>query len=316
MRAPHRLLEDVTKATIAAMDDDVVIKSLNIKGNRDVVASGIIRRVPIGDGIHINLGYLRGQSAYAARAQGTLGLTIEVRLQGYSTAHQVGRIGPKHEMRPGEYFILGQRDVSEWEIEAPAQEVFKTVSITYSETEITGVRDAGLSAAVDTLFARGQHLHGRSPTILTAMAESLFSLSPEKPFEFLRTRNLAMNILLEAMSHQVQVVPDQPHSDKKITERAESYIAQNLSVALKIDDVARHCRMSTSALKKVFSTVTGRSIGAVMKEKRMLRADQLLRQGVPISDVAQTFHYSAPEAFARAYRSHFGHPPSRARMLR
>ena len=77
MRAPHRLLEDVTKATITAMADDLVIKALDIKGNRDVLASGIIRRLPIAEGIHISLGYLRGQSAYVAQARGTPGLTIE-----------------------------------------------------------------------------------------------------------------------------------------------------------------------------------------------------------------------------------------------
>ena len=316
MRAPHRLLEDVTQATIDAMSDDLIIKTLDIKGKRDVVASGIIRRVPIGDGIHVNLGYLRGQSAYAARAQGSVGLTIEVRLQGHSTARRAGDTGPVHEVRPGEYFILGQKEAVDWEIEAPAQEVFKAVSITYTQEVIEDLGDAGLNAAVDMLFDRGQHLDGPSPTILTSLAAALFSLSPENPFEFLRARNLAMNILLEAMSHQVQANHDMSYSDQQVTERAKSYIRQNLSVALKTEDVARHCRMSASALKKVFRAVTGQPIGAFLKDARMVQADHLLLQGVPISDVAQTLHYSAPEAFARAYRTHFGHPPSQAKSRR
>ena len=313
MRAPHRLLEDVTKATISAMADDLVIKALDIKGNRNVLASGIIRRLPIADGLQINLGYLRGQSAYAARAQGTPGLTVEVRLQGHSTARRVDYIGPKHEVRPGEYFILAQKAPVDWEIEAPAQEVFKTVSITFAEDVITSLGDAGLTAASDMLFAKEQHLHGPSPSSLVALAETLFSLSPERPFEVLRARNLAMGILLEAMSHQVPEAHDPSHADQQVVDRAKTFIRQNLGVALKIEDVARHFRMSASALKKAFSDATGGSIGAFIKEERMARTDQLLRQGVSISDVAQTFGYSAPEAFARAFRTHFGYPPSQVK---
>lgn len=125
-----------------------------------------------------------------------------------------------------------------------------------------------------------------------------------------------MSVLVEAMSHQVPGHASIADSTMQVIDRAHRFIHQNLGADVTVDDVARHCRVSTSSLKNAFRSAGKEQIGTVIKERRMRAADQLLRSGVAIADVARTLRYSAPESLARAYGRHFGHPPSHTLKMR
>jgi transcriptional regulator GlxA family with amidase domain len=84
---------------------------------------------------------------------------------------------------------------------------------------------------------------------------------------------------------------------------------QNLSLG----DVAHTIATSRRQLQRVLSE-HGTSFRAELQRVRMVRAAQLLRDNtLPVSTVARAVGYRQAAQFSKAFRRHYGQPPSAVR---
>ena len=88
------------------------------------------------------------------------------------------------------------------------------------------------------------------------------------------------------------------------------YGDQSLSLA----DVAHAIATSRRQLQRVLSE-QGTSFRAELQRERMTRAAHLLRaSGLPVSAVARAVGYRQAAQFSKAFRRHYGQPPSAVRQ--
>lgn len=100
-------------------------------------------------------------------------------------------------------------------------------------------------------------------------------------------------------------------------ERAVAYIEANLTAPITVEDVARHAFQSRWHFQRIFRFVTGLSVYAYLKKRRLAEAgNDLLLTRDKIIDIAFRYRYEAPEAFLRAFRKEYGALPSEYRRGR
>ena len=88
---------------------------------------------------------------------------------------------------------------------------------------------------------------------------------------------------------------------------ARRYGDDDLSLA----SVAHEIATSRRQLQRAFAEAGGTSFSRELQRIRMARAAQLLLDGsLPVQDVAATVGYRQAAQFAKAFRRHYGAPPS------
>jgi AraC-like DNA-binding protein len=90
------------------------------------------------------------------------------------------------------------------------------------------------------------------------------------------------------------------------------YAREHLAEPLTVADLAGRARMSQSALTARFTETTGMGPYQFLKRVRLDRAGTLLvRDGLPVSEVARTVGYTSPSHFTSEFKRFFGVTPRR-----
>ncbi len=97
-------------------------------------------------------------------------------------------------------------------------------------------------------------------------------------------------------------------NDPKIA-AALSYINENLSTALTVEDLAKRVYISRYHFMRKFRTVTGYSVHRYVTEKRLLRAAELLQAGVSAQDACIHCGFQDYSTFQRAFKKQFSVTP-------
>lgn len=94
--------------------------------------------------------------------------------------------------------------------------------------------------------------------------------------------------------------------------RAIALIDRQIDQDLSIERLADEACLSRFHFHRIFSALTGESVHALTTRMRMQRALALTRQGQrpQWKAVAASVGYRSPDVFARAFKRHFGCPPS------
>lgn len=97
--------------------------------------------------------------------------------------------------------------------------------------------------------------------------------------------------------------------------RALEYMEENLSSAIRTEDVARACYCSKSTLEKLFQGINHKTVHEYMMQRRMTVGARLLRQEPEMSvlEIALQLGYGSNEAFSRAFRQVWNCNPSEFR---
>ena len=96
--------------------------------------------------------------------------------------------------------------------------------------------------------------------------------------------------------------------------RAADTIERRLREPLSLDAIARRAGFSLWHFHRVFAELTGESLGAYIRRRRLTAAAaELLRRPRPILELALEFQFESHEAFTRAFRSAFDVTPSEFR---
>ncbi len=92
---------------------------------------------------------------------------------------------------------------------------------------------------------------------------------------------------------------------------AVSFIEQNYSHPITIEDIARFCNLNRSYLGKIFRDALNKTPQQFLIDYRMNRAAELLKlSGIPIKEVGKQVGYPNQLHFSRAFKNVFGISPS------
>ena len=106
---------------------------------------------------------------------------------------------------------------------------------------------------------------------------------------------------------------DAPAADRAVDEKIGqtlSYINENLAADLSIDTLADRVFLSRYHFMRLFKEQTGSTVHQYVRQKRLLYAARLIREGVPAVRAAADAGFNDYSVFHRAFRTSFGISPS------
>lgn len=111
------------------------------------------------------------------------------------------------------------------------------------------------------------------------------------------------------------LIPDQQLSeDQQRINQVIAFMHQHLGDALRIDEMAAHIHVSARRLRQLFHKCCGKSPKHYFDELRLLQAKAWLQLGRYTNDeIADALGFSSAFHFSRAFKNHFGLPPSNIR---
>lgn len=105
-----------------------------------------------------------------------------------------------------------------------------------------------------------------------------------------------------------QTQPGSYRVDAKM-EEVLAYIAAHLTDELDVESLASHFYLSRYYLMHRFKSVTGYSLHQYISRKRLLRAGEMIRSGVPVMKAAAESGFQEYSTFLRAFRNTFHASP-------
>ncbi|MEA5059153.1 MAG: AraC family transcriptional regulator [Candidatus Pelethousia sp.] len=112
-----------------------------------------------------------------------------------------------------------------------------------------------------------------------------------------------------ALRDATSLNPETYRSDPKV-EEILSYINENLDTDLSLDAMASRFYISKSYLMHRFKELTGCSAHKYVRQKRLLWAAEMIRDGIPVIEAGQRCGFRDYSAFLRAFKQVFGITPS------
>ena len=88
-----------------------------------------------------------------------------------------------------------------------------------------------------------------------------------------------------------------------------SYINENLARRLSVQELAERAFLSKYHFMRLFKEQTGETVHAYVRQRRLLYAARLIREGVPANKAAADSGFSDYSTFHRAFRESFGISP-------
>lgn len=97
-------------------------------------------------------------------------------------------------------------------------------------------------------------------------------------------------------------------------QNAVSYIEENLTEELRIEDIAARAYVSAFHFQRIFSVLCGHTVGEYIRNRRLsLAAEELSSGDARVIDVAYKYGYESPDSFSRAFTRFHGISPSAAK---
>ena len=91
-----------------------------------------------------------------------------------------------------------------------------------------------------------------------------------------------------------------------------SYIRQNY-MAITLKDVAEHVALNSSYLSYLFKKCAGQSYSEYLNKVRIDASKQFLRDGVPLSEIAQNTGFTDQSYYIKVFKRFEGVSPSKWR---
>ena len=118
-------------------------------------------------------------------------------------------------------------------------------------------------------------------------------------------------VLLGRLSFNAEAAQrGEAHFDEKISATL-SYINENLSEELSVDELAARVHVSRYHFMRLFKAQTGSSVHAYVRQRRLMRAARLIREGMSAGRAAEECGFADYSAFHRAFTAAFGISPGK-----
>ena len=88
-----------------------------------------------------------------------------------------------------------------------------------------------------------------------------------------------------------------------------AYVDEHLQERITLRIIATHCGVSVSSVTQLFQKQADFTFHDFVTNRRMVMADRLIRDGIPLEQVGKLVGYQDHSTFYRAFRQHFGTSP-------
>ena len=177
--------------------------------------------------------------------------------------------------------------------------------------------EEALDACFHTTRERGFHLLRTGPERRLEYMKDIQRLE-----EALRSREFAAGRFADTLCQQLligvnrdilrsrtaQEERDSYRVDPKIEEILK-YIAAHLEEELTVESLSKRFYLSRYYLMHRFKAVSGYTVHQYISQKRLLRAGELIRSGVPVMKAAEQAGFSEYSTFLRAFQNNFHMSP-------
>ena len=119
---------------------------------------------------------------------------------------------------------------------------------------------------------------------------------------------LMMQILIQ-IGRMAPAAPERSEQADPKIRKALSYINEHLTEELDVETLAEQVYLSRYHFMRLFKAQTGSTVHAYVRQKRLLCAARLIREGVPATKAAADSGFGDYSAFHRAFRESFGISP-------
>ena len=171
---------------------------------------------------------------------------------------------------------------------------------------------AGLTDCFDQADKSGEHLLRPTEQQRRAIAQVLADYERAAEDSGFGAETLRETYIIQLLIYIGRMTaaegPGEKQYDPKIR-RALSYINENLGGELSVEQLAEQVYLSKYHFMRQFKAQTGSSVHAYVRQKRLLHAARLIREGMPVSKAAAESGFGDYSAFHRAFRESFGISP-------
>ena len=172
---------------------------------------------------------------------------------------------------------------------------------------------AGLTDCFDTADTHGSYLltpEGGQRAELERIIGEYERAQEDERFGAQAMRDTIIMQLLIQVSRMAAASPsaETPISDVKI-QQALSYINENFRSPLTVEQLAERVYLSRYHFMRLFKAQTGTTVYAYVRQKRLMCAARLIREGVSAAKAASDSGFSDYSTFHRAFREAFGTSP-------
>jgi len=174
-----------------------------------------------------------------------------------------------------------------------------------SQTDLSACFDANRHSVI--------RLPEEDRTQLTDMLFELLNAGETDSFgKDVLCRSLAASLLVYLNRISGGASSPLPKSDVRISplvKRVSAYLDEHLGESVTLDELSRTVYLSKYYLERQFKQETGVSIYRMLLQKRMIRARNLMRSGLPLTQVALVCGFSEYSGFYKAFRNEYGMSP-------
>lgn len=219
-----------------------------------------------------------------------------------------------YELKPWDVLLVKHHTIHKAEIDrtVPYERIIIYFDREYFENIMPGAK---LMECFDQADRRGRHLLKAAPEQLEelkAAIERYEGLRFDERFGSFAMGETMMIQLLIHVSRLSEVEPGESESkyDPRI-QQVLSYINENFRSELSVDALAERVYLSKYHFMRLFKAQTGSTVYAYVRQKRLMHASRMIREGVPAQKAAADSGFGDYSAFHRAFKESFGTSPGR-----
>ena len=219
-----------------------------------------------------------------------------------------------YELRPWDVLLVKHHTIHKAEIDKsqPYERIIIYLDRRYFESIMP---EAKLMDCFDIADRHGRHLLNAAPEQLKELKSAIEryeALRGDERFGALTMGETMIIQLLIHISRLSEVEPGEAESsyDPKI-QQVLSYINENFRSELCVDELADRVFLSKYHFMRLFKAQTGTTVHAYVRQKRLMNAARLIREGVPAQKAAADSGFGDYSAFHRAFKESFGTSPGK-----
>ena len=173
--------------------------------------------------------------------------------------------------------------------------------------------DARLMDCFETADRSGRHLLEPNADQISALRQVIDAYENalgDTGFGSQTMRDTFIMQLLIQVGRVRAVAPEEERNsyDPKI-EKVLSYINENLTAPLSVESLAEQVYLSKYHFMRLFKAQTGSTVHSYVRQKRLMYAARLIREGIPANQAAADSGFSDYSSFHRAFKESFGISP-------
>ena len=174
---------------------------------------------------------------------------------------------------------------------------------------------AGLLECFDEADRRGRHLLRAAGDQLRELREAVAAYEKAAADTRFGSEAMCETLIIQLLIHISRLSEAEPARPERIADpkiqQVLSYINEHFREDLTVEALADRVYMSRYHFMRYFKAQTGTTVHAYVRQKRLVHAARLIREGVSAVKAAELSGFNDYSAFHRAFKASFGISPGK-----